>query len=284
MKNSEGIKTVKKRALSKSDLGLNECHGCGSDSDHGVFGQKPVCKLFESEAFQEICGETLHPGGLELTEKGVSLCGFQKGMKILDIGCGKGETVNFLSQKFGLDAVGIDQSDLLIAEAQKAYPKLTFKKGDADFLEFPSCSFDGVVMECVLSLCDNREETLHEIWCILNNGGKLILSDLYLRSPEKQEKKITQDDEPQVKTCLTGALNSEELRALMAETGFKEIEWIDCSQTIGSITARAIMEYGSLEKFWNEVLPAEVDKNAFSASVMSGKPGYFLLVAEKAQK
>lgn len=281
----KAAKNFKRRTLSKSELGLNECHDCGSDSgDHELFGQKPVCKLFESEAFQNICGETLHPGGLELTGKGVSLCDFEKGMKMLDIGCGKGETVNFLNQTFGLDAIGLDQSAVLIEQAKKAYPELTFKKGDADFLEFPSCSFDGVVMECVLSLCDNRAETLHEIWCVLKKGGKLILSDLYLRNPEKQGTHSSKDDEVQVKTCLTGALNSEELRTLMTETGFKEIEWIDYSKAMGSITARAIMEYGSLEQFWNEVLPEAVDKEAFSTSVLSGKPGYFLLVAEKVQE
>ncbi len=270
---------VQKKVLSKIEP--EGCHSCGDHEGHDGPAQKPVCKLFENEAFQEVCGETMHPGGLELTERGISACGFSKDAKLLDIGCGKGETVEFLTKKYGYDVTGIDQSDILIEQAKKAYPNMTFQKGDADFLEFSSFSFDGVLMECVLSLCDLREEVLHEIFCVLKKGGKLILSDLYLRAPEKQEKAATEKAKTEVKTCMTGALNKEELQALLKETGFTDIEWIDCSETILSFTANAIMKYGSLEKFWDEMLPEGVDKNAFCSSVCSGKPGYFLLTATK---
>ena len=274
--------TVQKKNLGKAEG--TESHGCGGhshDHDQAGFNQKPVCKLFENEAFQEICGETMHPGGLELTEKGIALCGFKKGAKILDVGCGKGETAFFLNKEHGFDLVGIDQSEILVEQAKKAYPKLNFQMGDADYLEFPSSTFDGVLMECVLSLCDMKEEVLHECWCVLKQGGKLILSDLYLREPSKSKAMKKEESPIEVKTCMTGALIKEELLTLLEETGFIDIEWMDCSETILSFTANAIMKYGSLEKFWDEMLPEGVNKNLFCDSVCSGKPGYFLLVATK---
>ena len=259
----------------------SEGHSCGDhDHDHeGIAHSEPktICKLFENASFQEICGETLHPGGIALTEKALSLCHFQKGAKLLDIGCGKGETVNLLTEKYNYDVLGLEQSDALLQEAKTTYPNAKFIKGDADFLDFPSKSFDGVFLECVLSLCELKEEVLHEIWCVLRNGGKLVLSDLYLRSEEKQDNRTLKE----VTTCINGAFCSEEVKELVKATGFTRIQWFDCSEGIRSFTASAIMKYGSLEKFWEEVLPEGVDTNAFTSSIMSGKPGYFLLIAEK---
>lgn len=273
--------TVQNRKLGSAAAVISEGHVCGGEHNHDdiAFSEpKVVCKLFENEAFQEICGETLHPGGIELTEKALSLSHFPKGAKLLDIGCGKGETVNLLKSKYGYDAIGLEQSEVLLEEAKKAFPDSDFKRGDADFLDFPSRIFDGVFMECVLSLCDKKEEVLHEIWCVLKNGGKLVLSDLYLREPEKAQ---SGDAGVPVQTCLTGAFRSEELKAQLKATGFTGIQWFDCSEGIRSFTAAAIMKYGSLDKFWEEVLPAGSNTNEFAASIMSGKPGYFLLLAEK---
>jgi len=276
-------KTKDSMQIRKRNLGKNSGSGdsCGDHHEHEWDSKKPICKLFENPEFQEICGDTLHPGGLELTEKGVRACKFRNGAKILDIGCGKGDTANYLSEKHGLDITGLDQSEILIEQAKRKYPGLHFEKGDADFLEFSSNSFDGVLMECVLSLCDLKEEVLHECWCVLKEGGKLILSDLYLREPGK--KKTDENSVAAVKTCMTGGMVKEELLEILRKTGFTKIMWNDCSETLGNITANAIMKYGSLEKFWEEMLPEGVDKNAFCTSVCSGKPGYFQLTAVKAK-
>ncbi len=84
-----------------------------------------------------------------------------------------------------------------------------------------------------------------------------------------------------MKTCIIGAFRSEEVKEMLKAIGFTRIQWFDCSEGIREFTVSAIMKYGSLEKFWEEVLPEGADSNAFTASVMGGKPGYFLLVAEK---
>jgi len=120
------------------------------------------------------------PGGFELTDQAIELCKFQEGAKILDIGCGEGDTCLHLQEKYGFQVTGIDTSPVAIEEGLRRHPYLDLKVGHGDYLEgFPSDDFDGVMMECVLSLTNMPEAVLRETYRILKKGGKLILSDLY---------------------------------------------------------------------------------------------------------
>jgi SAM-dependent methyltransferase len=66
-------------------------------------------------------------------------------------------------------------------------PKLDIKFGDGEFLDdYPSYSFNGVMMECVLSLINLPDEALHEVYCVLKKGGKLFISDLYIKNPKPE--------------------------------------------------------------------------------------------------
>jgi len=98
----------------------------------------------------------------------------------LDVGCGYGTTVEFLQSNYHVDAVGIDLSTTILERGKARNPNLNLLYGDAEMLDFPSLSFDGIFMECVLSLADNLTETLHEAYCVLKKGGKLVVSDFYI--------------------------------------------------------------------------------------------------------
>jgi SAM-dependent methyltransferase len=49
---------------------------------------------------------------------------------VVDVGCGLGQVTAYLSDH-GLRTVGIDPSDQMLARAERAYPQLSFVKGDA---------------------------------------------------------------------------------------------------------------------------------------------------------
>ena len=74
------------------------------------------------------------PGEFTLTDEAVKLCGFKKGAKLLDIGCGKGQTVEHLNNN-GFDACGIDLSPDLIKAGKQRNPKLDIREGDGEFLD-----------------------------------------------------------------------------------------------------------------------------------------------------
>jgi len=65
--------------------------------------------------------------------------------RVLDVGCGAGiPTVKFLSEK-GIKVTGIDISETMLKLARKNVPQAEFIKMDANHLEFPENSFDGII-------------------------------------------------------------------------------------------------------------------------------------------
>ncbi len=64
--------------------------------------------------------------------------------EIVDLGCGPGSAVHFLSQQ-GLTATGIDLSPGQVAQARHAFPDLAFEIGDLTALRFDDASLGGIV-------------------------------------------------------------------------------------------------------------------------------------------
>lgn len=245
-----------------------------------------------------------HPGGTKLTEEAVKLCNFPEGAEILDVGCGSGETLAFLQETCGFQGTGVDSSKALIEKGKLLYPSLTLQKGEGDFLDFPSFHFDGALLECTLSLLNNQTEALHEIFCVLKKGGKLILSDLYLQDPNPNEVKAahkrSQDfrtREKQFGDCekdgpappdlsVNGAFVREELEDTLKEIGFRTLHWADKTPELREFLGQIIFDYGSVEEWLKAVTPEGEDSACICncKTLAHAKLGYFLLVAEKPEE
>ena len=128
------------------------------------------------------------PGGRALTDRGLALAGLRSGSRILDIGCGEGDTVAYLKEVQGMDAEGIDMNLAKISAAKEQHPGIDVKFGDGEFLDdYMSYTFDGILMESCLSLINMPDEALHEARCVLKKGGKLIISDFYEKDPDRDQ-------------------------------------------------------------------------------------------------
>ena len=114
------------------------------------------------------------PGGFEITNRAISFCKFDKGAKILDLGCGEGATVDFLTDK-GFEAAGIDRNPANI-NLQK-----NLLVGLAETMPFQNSSMDGIIMECSFNLMDDQKTVLKRCFEVLKPAGKLIISVLYAR-------------------------------------------------------------------------------------------------------
>lgn len=105
--------------------------------------------------------------------------------KILDLGCGRGDLVFYLSKKEGAKVVGIDYSDDAIAIAKKVLGKQAaeikknaiFKVMSAKKLSFPDNHFDTVVSIDVFEHIykEELEEVMGEISRVLKRGGTLLI-------------------------------------------------------------------------------------------------------------
>jgi ubiquinone/menaquinone biosynthesis C-methylase UbiE len=238
----------------------------------------------------------LKPGGYRITDKAMEFWKLPRGAKVLDIGCGRGDTLEYLEREYGFEGHGIDLSMARIKEGKERNPDLNIKYGDGEFLDdFSSFSFDGVLMECTLSLINLPDEALHEAFCVLKKGGKLFLSDLYVKNPdqgliralaieaERQRKKPHHEGE-----CGTECEEEHKNRAMsfrssgrflidplinqLDEIGFYNIKWLDFSQELNNFVAETLMRDGTLEGcLCDEALHPQD----------SFKTGYFMLTAEK---
>lgn len=96
--------------------------------------------------------------------------------KILDIGCGTGHHVGTLSAK-GLDVIGIDISQSMIAKAKKNYPECKFEVADAtDSGKFVSASFTHILsLYFTIYYVKDKHQYLQNCYDWLMPGGYLIL-------------------------------------------------------------------------------------------------------------
>lgn len=115
------------------------------------------------------------PGGWLITERGLSCCAFPSGARVLDIGCGTGDTVRHLRERHGLEAQGVDRDPDVV----EGHAHLMCARGEA--LPFVDGGFAGVLLECSLSVMDDPDRVLAEAHRVLAPGGWLLLSDVHAR-------------------------------------------------------------------------------------------------------
>jgi len=108
-----------------------------------------------------------HPGGREYTIKLLQRAGFEMGDRIIDMGAGEGNSLDIMTE-MKLEAVGID------LEPRGA---MVIK---GNFLEsgFAGNSFDGVLSECSFYVSGDQKGAIRESYRLLNNGGRLVMSDV----------------------------------------------------------------------------------------------------------
>lgn len=146
--------------------------------------------LYSREYFLTECegySEFLRTAGEELPsrlQKALDLAKLSANLRILDLGCGRGEILLHCC-KLGAEAYGIDRSSdalkialPLLTGSQKALPgKAWLQLSDAQHLPFASESFDRVLMlDLVEHLYPSElERALQEAYRVLREQGYLII-------------------------------------------------------------------------------------------------------------
>jgi ubiquinone/menaquinone biosynthesis C-methylase UbiE len=220
-----------------------------------------------------ISGETLRPGGLEITEQALRFCNFSKYSRILDAGCGTGATARYLRDRCEIRAFGIDLSAPTLAGARLRQGDLPLTRGDLESLPFREEIFDGITCECVLSNT-SIPLVLQEFSRVLRFGGLLIVSDLYERKTGR----------PETAKGLRDAMfmPKEQLIGIIASSHFEALLWEDRTTDLKRLAARLIMKGVSFDEIFLSTgqisaLPCRKENKKSWQNL-----GYYLLIARKA--
>ena len=100
----------------------------------------------------------------------VELLAPKQGEKILDLGCGTGDLANTLSE-YGVEIVGVDNSENMVKQAIHKYGHIPFKVQDATNLDYHN-EFHAVFSNATLHWVQSASQALHGIYQSLKQGGR----------------------------------------------------------------------------------------------------------------
>ena len=138
-----------------------------------------------------------NPGVVEWKPVILDALRLERGMKVLDLGCGIGTDAFDLAERVGPEGhvTGVDFSESLVAEAicraAVRNQAITFQVGDAQNLSFPDGTFDAVRTERMLMHIPDAEKALSEMARVLRRGGRMAVLDFdwetqFCDSPHKE--------------------------------------------------------------------------------------------------
>lgn len=233
--------------------------------------EQDACCAYESGRLPGGAGWLSRPGGLELTQHAIEVAGLIRGDRVLDLGCGSGESVKFLRAS-GIDAMGVDKPhNLEVANAPSGLRVDAF----AEQLPFANASVDGVLAECSLSVMCDARKVLSECARVLRPGGHLIISDLYARNSMAiaaiRELKGS---------CVSGIIVRTDLENWLNDAGFATLCFEDHSRALREAVAHFLFAHDSIDDLWMSATRAP-NSESITAAMKQVRAGYFLLIATR---
>ena len=151
-----------------------------------------------------------------------------EGDTVVDLGCGTGVECFIAARLVGSSGrvIGVDMLEPMLRRARAAalhvsqrlgYENLEFRQGFLEALPLEDGTAHVIVSNCVLNLSVDKRRTFSEIYRVLRENGRAVISDVVCEEDPPAE--IRHD--PKLKgECIAGALTQRDLFGLLRETGF----------------------------------------------------------------
>lgn len=152
-----------------------ECKNCGLIFKNPIPTEDTLEKLYNSENysnenyFQSIFGHRMPQE--RLWERVLNLQSELKGRKVLDIGCGNGEFLDFAGSR-GMGTYGIEISQRL---ADRIKPIHRISRESFEKCNFPENHFDLITLFDIIEHLTNPFEYLKRLKILLKTGGNLAI-------------------------------------------------------------------------------------------------------------
>jgi sarcosine/dimethylglycine N-methyltransferase len=196
----------------------------------------------ELEFLRLVAGKFCHIGAFESAEEDLDQAksrtveklghwlGIKAGSKLVDLGCGTGESAAHLCRTFNCEVVGMDPVPEQIRFATAAIPgdlkeRLSYAQGRAESSALPASHFDGVLSIEVFCYVEAIDRALEECKRILKPGSALVFSDIVMQGPRTHHSDFYFD------TAKLGRVPDtiSQYKARLASLGFTQVEAIDQS-------------------------------------------------------
>jgi len=145
----------------------------------------------------------------------------------VDLGSGRGNDVIRMAEAIGETghAYGIDISEGMIEKARMNLLKFevhnaTILKSEMENLPLMDNSVDLVISNCTINHSSNKQAVWDEVFRILKNDGRFVVSDIFATKEIPEEYK---NDPVAVAECWAGAVTKEEYLKMLRKSGFKDI-------------------------------------------------------------
>lgn len=192
-----------------------------------------------------------HPGGFALTQSILKDVTIKPSDHVLDIGCGTGQTANFLLTKFSCNVTAIDNHALMVEKTKDRFKHhdtlITVLQDDAQNLNLQDDSFEFIVAESVIAFTE-ISKTLKELFRVLKKDGSLFMIEM------TAERKLPV--EIQRKACtlygIEEILSEEEWIIKLKEVGFEQIAILETPSQLIQTEISDIKQSGDIPmKFYD---------------------------------
>lgn len=201
-----------------------------------------------------------------------ALAELHPGETVLDLGSGGGIDVLLSARRVGPTgkAYGLDMTEKMLELARRnqreaGVTNAEFLQGEIERIPLPDASVDVVISNCVINLSGDKRRVLAEAFRVLRPGGRFAVSDVVVRGEVPPE--VRRSMELWV-GCVAGALEEEEFRTLLRETGFEEVE-IEPTRVYQAKDAREFLRGAGLDA--DRVAPL-IEGRFMAAFVRGRKP------------
>ena len=173
--------------------------------------------------------DQLHARGRGATLELARLAGIASGMRVLDVGGGLGGPARTLASEFGCEVEVLDLTEefcragRVLTTRTGLDDRVSFRHGDALEMPYPDAGFDAAWMQHSSMNIPDKERLYREIHRVLRPGGRLALHEILAGHVSPIHFPVPWARDPTLNRLRPPA----ETRALLRESGFEELAWID---------------------------------------------------------
>ena len=149
----------------------------------------------------------------------------------IDLGSGRGTDVLRLAEEVGPNgfAYGVDVTEEMIRKATATAAKMgvenvKFIQADLEQIPLEDETAHLIISNCTLNHVSNKAKVWAEIYRLLKNGGRFVVSDIFASEPVPEE---YANDPVAVAECWAGSITKAEYIAVVKSAGFKDFRILE---------------------------------------------------------